>query len=263
MALFVKKSSKVAFAIVEIIAVFGIAFAIARGVGTLPSVENALSPLGEATALLLLGWIPLVVIALLADRLLRRRGPTGWGFRLVDGSVRETFRIAIYLLVLGGFLPLLLIALDGAGEQLRPTLLDQSAAILGPILAQEVFLLGYAQGRLRDEMPGPVTIFPITIAFVLAHIAHLDGTESGVLFLLAMAWQGLVWTAARAALGSIIPQIIAHAALLLLFVYPLPAAIAVGVAGLIVMTSMAHWARRKLKELRRTLRRAGTEPAKS
>jgi hypothetical protein len=259
---FYKQSTKSALAIVEIVAVFGLAVACASGLRAIPSVREALAPLGEATLIVVIYWLPLVLIALLTDWLLRRRGLTAWGFKLVDGSVRETARISVYLLVLGGFLPLLLTALAGDAEPLRSNPLDQSAAVLGPVLAQELFLLGYAQRRLRDEMPGLLTVFPVTIAFVLVHIARLDGDASGILFFAAMAWQGLVWASARAALDSIVPQIIAHAALLLLFIYPLPSAIAVGIAGLIVMTTMAHWARRKLKELR-TAVRPSTEPAKT
>jgi hypothetical protein len=259
---FRKQSIKFALALIEIAIVSGLAIAVASGLRAIPSVTKALAPLGEATAALVVQWLPLVVIALLADWLFRRRGLDAWGLKLVDGSVRETVRISVYMLVLGGFVPLVLAVLAGDSEPLRATVLEQSSAVLGPVLAQELFLLGYAQRRLRDEMPGLLTVFPITAAFLLAHLANLEWGESGVLFLAAIAWQGLVWSSARAALDSIVPQIAAHAALLLLFIYPLPAAVAVGIAGLIVMSTMAHWARRKLKELRMAVR-PRPQPAKT
>jgi hypothetical protein len=255
------KSTRLILAIVEIFAVFGLAYLSAQFLNSLPAVTNALAPYGNSTKALVIGWLPLVIYAFVAERLLRRRGLSAWGLKPVEGSWRETIRITVYLLVLGGFVPLVIAGVDGEAEALRSTVTGQVSAVLGPVLAQEVFLLGYAQGRLRDEMPGLLTVFPISIAFLVAHLAHLDGSITGVLFFIAIAWQALVWACARAALDSVVPQIIAHAILLVLFLLPLPGAVAVGIAGLIVMTTMAHWARRKLKELRRALRTV--EPAKS
>jgi len=76
----------------------------------------------------------------------------------------------------------------------------------------------------------------VAIAFAAAHAAHANGTL-GFAFVLAMAVQGAVWAVVRLRGRTIVPQILAHGALLALYDVPLPMALGVLALGALVFAS--------------------------
>jgi hypothetical protein len=69
--------------------------------------------------------------------------------------------------------------------------------------------------------------------FLLAHANHASRGVLGWLFLAAIAWQGVVWCAARAAGRPLFPMMVAHVALLLCYQRPMLGLAVVGVAGVV------------------------------
>lgn len=235
----------------EILFVIALALALYYGLSQSEAIDRALAPFDSGTVILLCLFVPLVFIAFTADLVLRGRGPRSWGLRL-PASPTATAKLALYLLALGGIIPLILSALDTGDEAPSLSLSAHVVAVLGPLLALDLFVLGYVQRRLQDVLPSLSTILPMGAIFALADVTHLGGEASGVVFVTAAAWQGIVWAATRLAYGSIVPQMIAHVALVVLLAFPIPGAIGLAIVSFLVMTPVAHWARRVLNVLRRT-----------
>lgn len=243
--------SRTLAALSEILAVVALALAVYYVLGRDAAVQAALAAFDPGAPFLVGLLLPLVLIGFAADILLRWRGPRSWGLRL-PASPAATGKLSLYLLAMGGIVPLILTALESEGETPSLSLHGHVLSVLGPILALDLFVLGYVQRRLQDVIPSLSTILPLGAIFVLADITHLDGEASGVVFAAAAAWQGIVWAATRLAYGSIVPQLIAHAGLVVLLAFPIPGAVGLLVVGFFIMTPAAHWVRRVLNVLRRT-----------
>jgi membrane protease YdiL (CAAX protease family) len=115
------------------------------------------------------------------------------------------------------------------------------AGLLVPVLAQEVFLLGYGHARLSDVFSPRAVAIAIAVLFVIAHLRHAQSGALGLAFLLAMAWQGLWWSAARSCGKGIAPLMLAHAALLLLYERPALGVVLLLLIGVTVLLRARLW----------------------
>jgi hypothetical protein len=179
-------------------------------------------------------WLPLLALAWTADRFIRGRGPGEWGMQ-APGPWPERLRMTARLLFLGGAIPLALsLALPRTPvADLDPLIVVASLA--PPLIGQEVYALGFGHRRMSDAF-GPVGTAVMMVALiVLAHANHLGAGPAGWLFLVAIAWQALLWSACRSAGFGILPLLAAHFLLLLCYLEPtwgLPAALIAGLIGL-------------------------------
>lgn len=234
-----------AVAIAEILAVFIAAMLAGRYLIRASGVQLALP---DAASNLLLRWLPLILVALIVDSLLRRRGLRSWGLS-AGGSLIGGVQVTARLFLLGGLAPLLLTLARPAPVATTdmPALL---ASLAIPLIGQELYLLGFAHRRLSDVF-GPIAVAIIVfVFFLLAHLNHAALSPTGILFLAAMGWQGLVWSAARSAGWGLLPLMAAHFALLLCYLSPYHGLFALLAAGLIGLPGAATWAETVLAAFR-------------
>jgi len=185
-------------------------------------------------------WIPLVVCAWLLDRWLRGRSPFSWGLKS-SGSILENCQASARLLFLGGVLPMLVTwsSVGDSGELFDG--MTTGFALLAPLLGQEIYMAGFGQRRLSDSYQPLAVAGLIASLFVLAHAGHAADGAKGIVFLLLMGWQGLVWSAARSAKISLYPLLAAHFILLICYMYPGPGLITVVLAGMLAGPGMLNW----------------------
>lgn len=178
-------------------------------------------------------WLPLIAVATAAEALLRGRTPGAWGLSLA-GRLSFHSQSAAWLFILGGTIPLVLtLVAPPAHAEGFPS----AAALIGPVLAQEVFLAGYANTRLQETWPAHVPPFIIAALFAAAHLNHLGNGDLGPLFVAAMALQGWLWSSARAAGVSLLSLAAAHA--LLLVACNAPAIALAGIALLLTVLGLS------------------------
>ena len=186
----------------------------------------------------------ILVAAGAVDWTLRRRGPASWGLTLGTDPPRRQLLTAVRLLVLAG-IPALAVTL--AAERQAGHMADpgqwSAAGLLIPLLAQEVFLLGYAHTRLGDRFTARVTAGIVALFFVAAHAGHALERPYAWAFLAAMAWQGAWWSFARTAGQSLAPLALAHVALLMLYGVPAAGLVGLVVVALLVLRGSGAWAR--------------------
>lgn len=161
----------------------------------------------------------IIAIAWVADRLFRKRGFWEWGFKLSRGSLAKTADDALVLLLVGGAIPLLLTFFGSLNKPLPDHL--HWTGLFVPVLSQEVFLLGFYQGRLSDQLKTKFIVLIITTLFIAAHLNHSTQGVVGIFFLGAMGWQGLIWSIYRSKELSIVAPLMAHLVLLILYFYPI------------------------------------------
>lgn len=225
-----------AVAVLEIIAVFIVVIVASSRLQETAIVANFALP--EPVGTLLFRFIPLVAVAMAIEFALRRRKPADWGLLAFRPSV-EFVRSSAALLFPGGSAPLLL-SLSRASEPPLPSdLASLLAVLLIPVLGQEVFVVGYGWRRLRDALPARGAAAVVAMLFLLAHANHASRGVLGWLFLAAIAWQGVVWCAARAAGRPLFPMMVAHVALLLCYQRPMLGLAVVGVAGVVGLAGRA------------------------
>lgn len=220
-------------AVIEIAVVFALTLVVVRSLQNLPEIQQFKTVWPEGLFNVAFRWLPLIVVATMAEAVLRGRTPQAWGFT-VAGGLPFHVRSAAWLFVLGGTIPLAftLVSPPTAVEQ-QLTGLPLAASLVGPVLAQEVFLSGYANTRLQETWPPHVPPFVIAALFAAAHVNHLGNGDFGPPFVAAMALQGWLWSSARAAGVSLWSLAAAHACLLL--AYNAPAVALGGIALLLVL----------------------------
>jgi membrane protease YdiL (CAAX protease family) len=217
--------------VIEIAVVFALAFALVRALQTVPEVQQLRTAWPQDVFAVVFRWIPLIAVATAAEAMLRGRTPGAWGFT-VAGGLSFHAKSAAWLFVLGGTIPLVLTLMSPATADARTlTGLPLAASLLGPVLAQEIFVAGYVNTRLQETWPAHVAPFVIAALFAAAHLNHLGNGDFGPLFLAAMALQGWLWSSARAAGISLLSLAAAHACLLVAYNAP---AIALGGIALLL-----------------------------
>lgn len=186
----------------------------------------------------------ILVVAAAVDRALRRRGPASWGLTLGKAPPSAHLLTALRLLVVAGIpaLAATLAAQRQAGQMIDAGQWSVSG-LLVPILAQEVFLLGYAHTRLADRFAAGPLAGIVAVLFIAAHFGHAMERPYAWAFLAAMAWQGLWWSLARSRGGSIVPLAAAHAALLFLYAFPAAGLAVLALVLLLVARGSSDWAR--------------------
>jgi hypothetical protein len=238
-----KRALWTALAIVEVVAVFVAAAFVARGLFAIPAVNALRIAWAEPLENLVFRWGPLVLLALMIDLVLRRRGLRAWGL-WGDGRVFEPIAAA-RLLVLGGAAPLALTYFDSSPQSMASMFAGDwpaiAAAFAAPLLGQELFLVGYARRRFVDHAPEWLGVLLVMALFVLAHIEHASAGVLGLAFLAAMAWQGMWWALARRAGASLLTLMAAHLALLVAYERPLWGLIALGVLTLLTAYGAPRW----------------------
>lgn len=172
----------------------------------------------------------IIAIAWFADRLFRKRGLWEWGFKLSRGSLTTTMDDALVLLLVGGAVPLFLTFFGSLNNPLSINL--HWTGLFVPVLSQEVFLLGFYQRRLSDQLKAKFIVLMITTLFVVAHLNHSTQGAAGIFFLGAMGWQGLIWSIYRSKELSIVAPLMAHLVLLILYFYPIQGLIMLFIIGL-------------------------------
>jgi membrane protease YdiL (CAAX protease family) len=213
---------------------------VVQGIGVALEVVGvfvAAAVVGRAAALPPLArWALLATMAGVVDWAARRRGPIEWGVKTGDLSGGQVVATTLRLLVIGGLVPLLLtLVRPPVGHGPAAGWLGLLGAVLIPLLAQEVFLVGYVQRRLLDVVRPATAVAAVSVLFMLAHAAHANEGAIGGAFVLAMGWQGACWAVARLAWSSLIPQMAAHAILLVLYARPSVGVVAVSALGLAVL----------------------------
>lgn len=227
------KSSRVAsaaIAIAEIAVVFALTFVLVRVLQSLPEVQQLRTAWSQDVFGVVFRWLPLIAVATAAEALLRGRTPGAWGLS-VAGGLQFHAQSAAWLFILGGAIPLVLTlasppTADAAG-------LPSDTALIGPVLAQEIFLAGYVNTRLQETWPAHVPPFVIAALFAAAHLNHLGNGELGPIFVTAMALQGWLWSSARAAGVSLLSLAAAHACLLVAYEAP-----AIALGGIAVLLAL-------------------------
>lgn len=225
-----------AAAILEILAIFIVAMIAGRYLIRASGIQLDLP---DAVDNLLLRWLPLITLALIVDGLLRRRGAS-WGLH-ATGSVLEGAQVTARLLFLGGIIPLV-VSLPLAVPALETDMLALVASLAIPLVGQELYLLGFGHRRLSDTFGPAGTAVVIAFFFLLAHANHATATPWGIVFLAAMGWQGLLWSAARSAGWGLLPLMAAHLILLLCYLSPFHGLLVVLAAGLIGLPGARAWA---------------------
>ncbi len=198
------------FAIFEVVVVFLAGMFAARWLG----LEAPLTRVGMAVA-----------AAAAIDLLLRRQRIARWGL-IPSMPLMSVLR----LLALGGLPALVITALAPP----QPAMAWSVAGLAVPLLAQELFVMGYAHARLRDAFSPRIVAIVVAVIFVAAHARHASNGVWGIAFLAAMAWQGVWWSVARTARQTILPLAAAHALLLVLYTWPAAAAAGLFVVGIVV-----------------------------
>lgn len=238
-------------ALIEPVAVFAAATLLASALLKSPIGVQWSAAHGDAVTGFALRWLPLLIVALLVDVVLRWRGFGAWGLLTAWRAPLGTWRALSFLLLLGGvpalILTMFLPTADGGlfqrlGAEWRSQL-AVAAALISPVAAQEVFLCGYAQRRFSDALNRWVVAFIVAVLFGLAHLSHAAAGELGWAFVGAMALQGFVWSLARSAGTPLTVLIAAHLLLLLAYEAP-PVGIGVIMLGaLFGAGSIAEWVR--------------------
>jgi membrane protease YdiL (CAAX protease family) len=232
---------RAATAVIEIAVVFALTFVLVRALQNLPEIQQLKAAWSEELFSVAFRWLPLIAVATAAEAVLRGRTPLAWGLTIAGGLPFQA-RSAAWLLVLGGTTPLAitLMAPPTAVEQ-QLTELALATSLLGPVLAQEVFLAGYANTRLQETWPPYVPPLVIAALFGAAHLNHLGNGDFGPLFVAAMALQGWLWSSARAAGVSLWSLAAAHACLLIAYTAPAIALGAIAVLLLLIGRGFPAW----------------------
>lgn len=158
---------------------------------------------GIGTASVLLG-----ALTLAGDRDVRRRlAPTAWltalGVAAAGALVAVTYLLSPLLALapwLGGQLPALYAAFRAAGPHLA------ALALVPVVVGEELVWRGAVQGALERRV-GREPAAALSAAFyALAH-----APIGSPLLVLAAFGCGLVWSALRAASGSLVPSLVSHA----------------------------------------------------
>lgn len=169
------------------------------------------------------------VVTIALGRTLTTWGITGGRLTWGSGACE-----AAMLLGAAGVPALLLTVAQGTATPIPHSLVGATSALALPLIAQEGHVLGYVRSRVRQSLSAPAADATVVAAFALAHLSHGARGTLGVAFLAAMIWQGYLWSRSRERTGSIIPQLTAHGAILVLYAWPLPGAaiaFAAGTAG--------------------------------
>lgn len=222
-------------ALIEPIVVFAAATITSGWALDQPFAARWTSQFGEEATLLALRWAPLILLALLIDLVLRRRGLGAWGVFVEWRAPMASFASLSMLLMLGG-VPALALALvmPATPDAISGATLAFIVGLVTPIVGQELFVAGYTQRRFSDAFGRLFVAVLIALLFVLAHAQHASGGPLGWAFLGAMAVQGAVWSLARSS-GAPLPLLmLAH--LLLLVGYFEPRIAIAGIAVLSVLT---------------------------
>ncbi len=232
-----------ALAVVEVIAVFIGATLAVRGLKDVQAISELRHGLPDPVVDLAFRWAPLILVALIVDFALRRRGLGAWG--LVKETPFDPLAAA-RLLVIGGAIPLVLTCFDSPATQSilianAGDFAAIAAAFAIPLVGQELFVVGYARRRFVDHSPAWLVLVLVMGFFVLAHAEHAARGAPGVAFLAAMAWQGLWWALARRAGVSLLTLMAAHLALLLAYEQPLWGVAAVGALAVFTAFGASRW----------------------
>jgi membrane protease YdiL (CAAX protease family) len=118
------------------------------------------------------------------------------------------------------------------------------AALIGSVIGRELFVFGFGYRRLRDVYAARSAT---VIAVALVLLAHGNHAGNGVLawvFLGAIAWPAMVWSAVRESGSSLWPLMGAHVALLIAYQFPVVGLAAIGVVGLPAVAASRAWLRR-------------------